>query len=144
MVRPFMDCEKRGQTREFASSGLIQLLVGPASSFLSEQMKVSCSVRATSLGCDRCKKLCGFLDPFSSMNVPSATIFASSFRISSLDPSHTTMLSGVVTSAIDLTHWSRNSFCSRFTASHIGAKRITFPGRYRNNCREHSQRILAM
>src|SRR5689334_904780 len=130
MVRPAMALEKSGHTRDFASAGLIQLLVGPASSLFSEQMNVSCSVRATSLGCDRCKKLCGYLDPFSSMNVPSATIFASSARISSGEPSQRTMLSGVVTAATCLIHWSRTSFCS-FTARHIGPKRIPFPGRYR-------------
>ena len=39
----------------FASSGAIQLLVGPASSWLRVQMKVTLSVRATSLGLLRCR-----------------------------------------------------------------------------------------
>jgi hypothetical protein len=34
----------------YASFGSIQLLVGPASSFVGVQMKVRCSTRATSLG----------------------------------------------------------------------------------------------
>ena len=37
-------------------SGAIQLFVGPASSLRFEQMNVRCSVRATSVGSERCRK----------------------------------------------------------------------------------------
>ena len=50
MVRPRMAPRKSPPTRDLASFGSIQLLVGPASSLSREQMNVSCSVRATSLG----------------------------------------------------------------------------------------------
>ena len=36
-------------------AGSSQLLVGPASSFVFEQMKVRSSTRATSLGCERAR-----------------------------------------------------------------------------------------
>ena len=59
MVRPFMQPSYRGRTFAIASAGAIQLFVGPASSFLSLQMKVRCSVRATSVGLLRWKKQFG-------------------------------------------------------------------------------------
>jgi hypothetical protein len=54
-VRPFIEPLKRGRTFAAASAGDIQLLVGPASSFFSLQMKVRCSVRATSDESLRCR-----------------------------------------------------------------------------------------
>ncbi len=48
MVRPAMDPVKRGVSLALASSGVIQLLLGPESSFFDVQTKVRCSVRATS------------------------------------------------------------------------------------------------
>ena len=46
-------------TIRLASAGSIQLLFGPASSLSGRQTKVSCSVRATSLGWLRCRKETG-------------------------------------------------------------------------------------
>jgi hypothetical protein len=48
MVRPRMAPSNSAPTLRLASAGSIQLLVGPASSLAGEQMKVRCSVRATS------------------------------------------------------------------------------------------------
>jgi len=48
MVRPFMEPVKMAPARRYPSSGDIQLLVGPASSFRVVQIKVRSSVRATS------------------------------------------------------------------------------------------------
>ena len=48
MVRSRMLPRKYAAALLFASVGLIQLLLGPASSCCRVQMKVSCSVRATS------------------------------------------------------------------------------------------------
>ena len=51
IVRPRMQPSNSGvQRARVISSGAIQLLVGPASSLLREQMKVRSSTRATSLG----------------------------------------------------------------------------------------------
>ena len=55
MVRPFITPSNSGPTRWRASSGDIQLFVGPASSFWRLAMKVRCSVRATSEGWLRCR-----------------------------------------------------------------------------------------
>jgi hypothetical protein len=54
-VRPFIASSNRGHTRWRASSGDIQLFVGPASSRVRLAMKVRCSVRATSEGWLRCR-----------------------------------------------------------------------------------------
>ena len=58
MVRPAM--RRRTARRSVAriSSGAIQLLVGPASSSCSEQMKVRSSTRATSDGSERAQRSC--------------------------------------------------------------------------------------
>ena len=52
MVRPRMHPSKISARVPRISSGAIQLLVGPASCSLSEQMNVRSSTRATSLGSD--------------------------------------------------------------------------------------------
>ena len=50
IVRPFMQPSNSGCSVARISAGATQLLVGPASSLLLEQMKVRSSTRATSLG----------------------------------------------------------------------------------------------
>ena len=50
IVRPRMQPSYRPRMMPFISSGSIQLLVGPASSSFTEQMKVWSSTRATSSG----------------------------------------------------------------------------------------------
>src|SRR6476469_8006378 len=55
IVRPFMQPSNSGCSVARISSGAIQLLVGPASSFFVEQMKVRSSTRATSLGSDQAR-----------------------------------------------------------------------------------------
>ena len=50
IVRPFIAPSNRGPTLARASAGDIQLLVGPAPSRERLEMKVRCSVRATSEG----------------------------------------------------------------------------------------------
>jgi hypothetical protein len=55
IVRPRMQPSKRRFKVARISRGSTQLLVGPASSFLSLQMKVRSSIRATSLGCERAR-----------------------------------------------------------------------------------------
>ena len=52
MVRPSMQPSKSSLSVSRISSGSRQLLVGPASSSDSEQMKVRSSTRATSAGSD--------------------------------------------------------------------------------------------
>ena len=53
IVRPRMQPSKRPPRMPRISAGAIQLLVGPASSLVSEQMKVLSSTRATSEGSDQ-------------------------------------------------------------------------------------------
>ncbi|KQY91296.1 hypothetical protein ASD25_19230 [Brevundimonas sp. Root1423] len=50
MVRPAMQPSNRPLRRSRISTGSAQLLVGPASIWFAEQMKVRLSTRATSLG----------------------------------------------------------------------------------------------
>jgi hypothetical protein len=57
-------------SRAFILRGSSQLLVGPASSSRSEQMKVRSSTRATSLGWERARKLLGRFSGFSRTKVP--------------------------------------------------------------------------
>jgi hypothetical protein len=53
IVRPFMQPAKSPRSFLRISKGLTQLLVGPAASLESEQMKVRSSTRATSLASER-------------------------------------------------------------------------------------------
>ena len=69
------------------SNGFSQLLVGPAASFESEQMKVRSSTRATSLASERARKQPGHSSSFSLMKVPPSTISAQSWSYSSCEPS---------------------------------------------------------
>src|SRR3954471_14410271 len=55
MVRPFMQPSNSGCSVARMSAGAIQLLVGPASSFFCEQMKVRSSTRATSPGSEHAR-----------------------------------------------------------------------------------------
>ena len=55
MVRPFIQPSNRGCKVARISAGAIQLLVGPASSWRCEQMKVRSSTRATSLGSEQAR-----------------------------------------------------------------------------------------
>jgi hypothetical protein len=55
MVRPRMQPSNSGASVARISAGAIQLLVGPASSFCSEQMKVRSSTRATSDGSEQAR-----------------------------------------------------------------------------------------
>ena len=55
MVRPRIEPLKRSESVSRISAGSRQLLVGPASSSFSEQMKVRSSTRATSPGSERAR-----------------------------------------------------------------------------------------
>ena len=55
IVRPTMQPLKRPFSISRISAGSRQLLVGPASSSVSEQMKVRSSTRATSAGSERAR-----------------------------------------------------------------------------------------
>jgi len=92
------------------AKGLRQLLVGPASASRSEQMKVRSSTRATSAGSLRARKLLGRHSGFRRMRVPCCTIIFVSSSHSRVEPSHHTMLSGLVSRAMSRTQ----SFTSEF------------------------------
>ena len=91
----------------FISSGSSQLFVGPASSFVGEQMNVRSSTRATSVGSEAAQNEFGFLSR--ATNVPASTSSLVRRSHSSLEPSHHTILSGVVSSAHSATHWASSA-----------------------------------
>src|SRR5690606_24550409 len=82
------------------SAGATQLLVGPASSLRSLQMKVRSSTRATSSGSDHANQELGRLAGFRRRNVPAASSRVHRFADSSAEPSHQWMESGWVSAAI--------------------------------------------
>src|SRR6266568_2850605 len=74
IVRPRIQPLNRPPSVSFISLGCTQLLVGPASVLLREQMKVRSSTRATWLGSERARKLLGRFSGLSRRKVPEATI----------------------------------------------------------------------
>src|SRR4051812_38941477 len=88
IVRPRMAPVKRSLIVPRISAGSRQLLVGPASSSLAEQMKVRSSTRATSDGSDHARYELGRLASDSRLNVPASTSCWQSRSYSSADPSH--------------------------------------------------------
>src|SRR5450755_1051312 len=87
MVRPCIDPLKSAFSFLRISKGFTQLLVGPAASFESEQMKVRSSTRATSPGSERARKQPGHFFWFNLKNVPAATSCLQSASYSSFEPS---------------------------------------------------------
>src|SRR6202008_2652857 len=85
------------------SAGSAQLFVGPASSWRVEQIYVRSSTRATSLGCERARKLCGRSFSFKRVNVPCCSSASHIVRYSSALPSHQCTLDGVHSRAISST-----------------------------------------
>src|ERR671911_3148258 len=104
MVRPRIHFDRSGFNVCFISRGSIQLLVGPASSFLRLQMKVLSSTRATSLGSEKHAYELGRFFSFSLMNVPFSTSRLHSSSYSSLLPLHHLIWSGSQRIAISFTH----------------------------------------
>ena len=81
-------------------AGSIQLLVKPASSSFSEQMKVRSSTRATSAGSENAAKELGNLSSARRVRVPAATSSSARRSRSSSEPSIHWTESGCVSSAI--------------------------------------------
>src|SRR5438132_12903325 len=104
MVRPRMQPSNRPCRVSFISLGYTQLLVGPASVLLREQMKVRSSTRATSLGSERARKLLGRFSGLSRMKVPDATICSHRRSYSACEPSHHWTRSGLHRPPISSTH----------------------------------------
>src|SRR6266511_2854322 len=94
IVRPFITPSKSGWTRFRASSGDIQLFVGPASSLRRLAMNVRCSVRATSVGWLRCRYDPGAFSGWRRSRVPSPSISSTRRSFSAAEPSHQTTRSG--------------------------------------------------
>jgi hypothetical protein len=106
IVRPRMHPRYRPVMTCFISAGAIQLLVGPASASSTEQMNVRSSTRATSPGSVRAQNELGRFSSSRRTNVPVSTSWSVSRRHSSVEPSHQTTASGVVSSA---TSWTQAS-----------------------------------
>src|SRR4051812_47875822 len=100
IVRPFIEPEKKPFMRSRISAGSVQLLVGPASSSRSLQMKVRSSTRATSPGSERDRYEFGRLASESFSKVPFSTSSRQRRSYSSAEPSHQWIESGCVSSAI--------------------------------------------
>ena len=94
IVRPRIQPLKTLRRVSFISDGSTQLLVGPASSSLIEQMNVLSSTRATSFGFERAKNELGRSSGFSRMNVPFSTRSSANSFHSSSEPSHHCTRSG--------------------------------------------------
>lgn len=103
MVRPRMQPSNSGRSVSRMAAGAIQLLVGPASSSRSLQMKVRSSTRATSDASERARKLPGRLAGLSRMKVPASTSSWHSRSYSAWLPSHQWMRSGLHSAAISAT-----------------------------------------
>src|SRR5437764_8035897 len=103
IVRPSIEPRKRSVRISRISLGSRQLLVGPASSSRSEQMKVRSSTRATSPGSDRARYELGRLASERRSNVPASTSVWHSSSYSSADPSHQWIASGWVSEATSST-----------------------------------------
>src|SRR5258708_21126149 len=88
IVPPCMQPSSKVRNVSFISRGSVQLLVGPASSFLRLQMNVRSSTRATSLGSEKHAKLLCRLISSSLMNVPFSTSREHNSSYSFADPSH--------------------------------------------------------
>ena len=87
IVRPRIEPLNNSLSLRFILNGSSQLLVGPAASRESEQMKVRSSTRATSLGSDRARKHPGHNSSLSLVNVPPSTIWLQSVSYSPCVPS---------------------------------------------------------
>ena len=88
IVRPFIAPLKSWFISSRISSGGRQLLLGPASSSVSAQMKVRSSTRATSDGSDQARYEFGRLASESFWKVPASTSSWQRRSYSSADPSH--------------------------------------------------------
>ena len=111
-VRPRMQPANRPSSVARISAGAIQLLVGPASSRCSVQMKVRSSTRATSVGSDQARKEPGRLAGFSGRRVPAATISAHRLSYSACEPSAQWMRSGWVSAAMRATQSISPACCT--------------------------------
>src|SRR3954452_14136623 len=110
IVRPSIDPLKRSVRTSRISAGSRRLLVGPASSSLSEQMKVRSSTRATSPGSERARKELGRLASESRSNGPASTSCCARASYSAAEPSHQWIASGRLSTATCSTHSSSFSF----------------------------------
>ncbi len=110
IVRPRMQPLNSPRSVAFISLGSTQLLFGPASLLLRGQTKVRSSMRATSFGSERARKLWGRFSGFSRIRVPDSTISSHSPSYSSCEPSHQRTVSGWHSSTISWIH-SRSPAC---------------------------------
>ena len=96
--------------------GSAQLLVGPASSSFSQQMKVRDSTRATSEGSERARKELGRFSGFKRVNIPVSTMRSVRRVHSSSEPSQNSIAFGFASSATLITQ-STTSFGAFFGAA---------------------------
>src|SRR3954452_13629607 len=110
IVRPVIEPRKRPSSTSRISLGSRQLLVGPASSGLSEQMKVRSSTLATSPGSERARYEFGRFASESLSKVPRSTSPWQRASYSSAEPSHQWTASGSVRAATCSTQASSLGF----------------------------------
>src|ERR1043166_1008290 len=114
IVRPRMQPAKSLLRDAFISFGFTQLFVGPASSFLTLQMKVRSSTLATSLLSERARKLLGRFFSFSRMKVPDSTSLLESSSDSASEPSHQWIAEGRQRNEISRSEEHTSELQSRF------------------------------
>ena len=98
-----MQPANRPRSSSRISTGSRQLLVGPASTSRSQQMKVRSSTRATSAGSERARKDLGRRCGSSGSKVPASTSVWQSCSNASTEPSNQRTSSGVVSAATSST-----------------------------------------
>ena len=104
IVRPFIEPANFSFSVARMATGSAQLLVGPASSSCSEQMKVRSSTRATSLGLERARNELGRVVSLRRVKVPPSTSSEVRRSHSSSEPSAHSTRSGWASTAISSTH----------------------------------------
>src|SRR5258705_12223261 len=107
IVRPAIDPVNNPRSFCCIFAGSSQLLVGPASSFVREQMNVRSSTRATSAGFERTRMLLGRFCSSSGTAVPDRIMSRSIDWYSSGEPSHQCARSGLHNWAASSTHRAR-------------------------------------
>ena len=119
-MRPSIEPSKSGLTRSRASAGSSQLLVGPSSCSVAEQMNVRSSALATSPGSDSARYEFGRLASDSLLERASVDeLLAEAVVLRRRNRAHQWISSGSVRNATSSTHASRRSFV-------VGAEAVVF------------------
>ncbi len=129
MVRPRIAPSSSGRNFYFAAAGSIQLLVGPASSSVTGANEGQVFRAGHVVGMLRCRYERGKLFSFRPMKVPSCSIPFTSVSYSCKEPSHHTILAGLVRAAHSSTQCSNDLDNARLLGRKIAQRRRQAPVR---------------